>query len=289
MRTVKQWARNKPDFVATLAIQLVSFSDDLYEALPQAKDRRLFGCQFPMPELSTWFDLYRYPRKSIVAFGNLIAEFHPLGPRLVEFTLIARQMLRTLQRNPDYFKKCKPTQEGVKYWQDFMQDLREHTLRDIADDLNQRPLDPDERARMQQFIDDCEQELGFCFFIAVPCLLLYQTSPFILYRQAVSGNTDAIEKLLNLDAAMVHEPIVAKHILALKFANKTNDYERLMAAPLKLAVTNYSKAEEARRRSKYRLAGIIHSLSRAFGYDMDYPTIGTLFDAYSQDLSLIHI
>ncbi len=283
MLAVKQWAKNRPPLVATLAIQLVSFSDDLYEALPQAKDRRLFGRQFPMPELSCWFSLYRSPRKSITAFGNLITGFHPLGSRLVEFALIARRLLKTLQRNPEYFKTAKPTPEGVKYWQDFMQDLHDHTLKDITDDLKELPLDPDGRTRMQQFIDAHEQELGFCFFIAVPCLLLHQTSPYILYKQAVSGDINAIEKLLKLDAAISYEPAIAQHILALKFSNKTNDYERLMAAPLKLAFTNYANIEEARRRSKYRLAGIIHSLSHALGYDMDYPTVGALFDAYSQD------
>ncbi len=61
MLAVRQWAKNRPPLVATLAIQLVSFSDDLYEALPQAKDRRLFARQFltepftclPLREVST--------------------------------------------------------------------------------------------------------------------------------------------------------------------------------------------------------------------------------------------
>lgn len=283
MRAVKQWAKHKPTFIATLAIQLVSFSDDLYENLPQIKERSLYGRQFSVPVLSDWFALYRFPRKSMSAFVDFIAEFHPQGPQLVVFALITRRIVKVIRRDPNYFKGVIPDPEEVQKWKDFIDELKDHTLTNIADDLQNLPLDPETRPRMQQFLDEREQELAFFFLIICPCLLLYQKSPFALYSQARAGNIDAIENLIKLDATMAHELVIAQHLVALKYMGKTNDYERLMAASHKPAVANYSKVEEARRRSKYRLAGLIYSLSQAMGYDMDYPTIGALFDAYSQD------
>jgi hypothetical protein len=50
MLNVEKWAQDKQPLIATLAILLVTFSDILYEMLPQTKDRRLFNHQLSLPD-----------------------------------------------------------------------------------------------------------------------------------------------------------------------------------------------------------------------------------------------
>jgi hypothetical protein len=156
-------------------------------------------------------------------------------------------------------------------------------LTEIKDDLEPQPLEPEYVTNFFDFIKDYEQELSFFFCVCAPCLLIHQISPYRLYRNAASGNVDAIEKLLKIDPLMLHDPTIGQHIQALRFSNRTNDYERLIAATLKLAVMNHREIEAARNRSKVEIAAFISEFCQALGLPVTPPQITALFNAYAKD------
>lgn len=66
-KDVEEWAKDKPFFVALLAPDIVSGSQNMYEAFRYIKDRRVFDHQFPLPDFPSWFKLYRFQGKAVSA------------------------------------------------------------------------------------------------------------------------------------------------------------------------------------------------------------------------------
>jgi len=164
-----------------------------------------------------------------------------------------RRLQRLLKRNPNYLKENPPTPEATQEWNNLINDLYTKTFIDIRDELDPQPVDAEERADFLKFLQEHEQEMAFCFFLYFPCLVAYKTSPANLYRKAIAGDTDAIDKLLRLDPLMQYEPTIGRKILTLRFSNKTNEYERLTAAPHKLAITNHTDVDAVRKSSKVEI------------------------------------
>ncbi len=283
MLYVEIWAKNKPKMLAITAIQLVTFSDFLYEVLPQAKDRRLFGRQFPLPELTLWYRLYKTPLKPIIVFVEMLTTFCKEAESLLLLILIFRKIQKLLKRNPNHFRENPPSPEEVQEGNRILNEIYDNFFSGLKDDLDPKPVDPEEKARFNIFLEEHEQELGFFFFIFVPCLLIYQTSPNALYSKAVSGDIDAIEKLLKLDRLLQYEPAIGLQTEKLKLTNKTNQYERIKNAADNLAVTDHSNIEDARKHWKYELAAIISAFSKRTGKRYSSEQILKLFGAYAKD------
>jgi hypothetical protein len=283
MLNVEKWAQGKQTLFALSAIQLVTMADSLYEVIPQAKDRQLFGHQFSMPELTSWFNMYQSPLKPIKAFGNFVANFHEYGEQLLIFLFAARKLHKLLKKNPDYFKENPITLENAQQGRNHANSLSAFIFSEIKDDIDPQPVNPDEKAKILEYIRKNEQELGFCFFLFVPCAFIFQTSPNVLYRKAVAGDIDSIEKLLKLDPLLQHDPAIGQQIQHLRFSNKTNDYERVAAAIHKPAMTNYSDIADARKSAKVKIAAIISELSQLAGQPLSHAQIADLFDAYAKD------
>ena len=283
MLNVEKWAIGKPTLMAMTAIQLVTFSDFLYEVIPQAKERRLFDRQFPLPDLSVWLKLYKSPHKTFFSFGNMILEFSEQGKSLITLLFAIRKLRRLLKRNPNYFRDNPPSPEDIRESQKLYKNICNQIFSDFKDELDPQPIHPDEKIRFQKYLEGHEQELGFFFFLYIPCLLVFQTSPYALYREAVAGDIDSIEKLLRLDPILIHEPAIGQHIQQLRLSNRTNDFERLTSAAHKLAVTDHSEIDDARKRSKVELAAIISALSQLTGKRLTSPKIADLFHKYAKD------
>jgi len=284
MQHLEDWARGIPSIVAIPAIQLVTFSDFMYEVLPQAKERRLFGRLFlPPDDYHVWLQMYQKPITPIVAIVNLISEFHANGTLLIEFFFALRQLQKTLKRDPDYFRKNPPTQDDVRQGIELHKKFYDAFFKEIKDELAQKPADPADKVRFESYLEENEQKMCFFFFIYVPSLLIYQTTPYKLYRQAIAGDIESIEKLLKLDPLTQNEPAIFRHIQNLRFDTKLNDYDRVTAAAHKLAVTNHSEIADARKNSKVQLAAIIQALSQFAGKRLTSTKIFNLFRAYARD------
>jgi len=284
MLHVEKWAQDKPAMIAMPAIHLVSFADFMYESLPQAKERRLFGRRFLPPDnYQDWQRMYQSPYRPVRAFIKMIQAFDKNGPLIIFLFLVGRRLLKTLERNPNHFRDNPLTIEDLRQGLEFRKELNAIFFADFKDDLDPQPLASEEKARFNKYIEEHEQELAFVFFIYVPSLVIYQASPYKLHSQARNGDIEAIEKLLKLDPLLLNDHEIFKHIQNLRFTNRSIDYERVTAAIHKFAVTNYSEVEDARKKSKVQLAAIIQALSKFAGKRLTATKITKLFNAYSKD------
>jgi len=284
MLHVEKWAQDKPLIIAMPAINLVTFADCMYEALPQAKERRLFGRVFlPPDDFHVWHQMYQSPFRPVRAFIKMLNDFDENGPLIVFLIRAGRWFQRILKRNPNYFRDNPPTVEDIRQAIEFQRELNAMFFADIKDELDPHPNSPDEQSRIDKYIEEHKQELGFVFFVIMPSVMIFQTSPYILYRQAITGDIGSIEKLLKLDPLLLTDPGIYKHIQNLRFTNKINDYERVTAAIHKFAATDYSEVDDARKNSKVQLAAIIQALSLFAGKRLTATKIAKLFNAYSND------
>jgi len=236
MLKVEEWARNKPPLVAITSISLVTIADHLYEILPQVKERCIFGRVIPLPDdLAIWHRMYHRPIAPLRAFIRLLLEFDEVGHAAVVITFAGRKLSRLMKRNHNYYRDNPPTRDEIREGQEYVKNLFSAVFDNINNDLKEVPLDADKQDWINQYLTDHDQELGFFLFLFIPSLMIYQKSPYLLYREAVSGNIDSIEKLLKLDPLVQSDPVIWRHIQNLRFSNRRNDYERLIVAVHKLA------------------------------------------------------
>lgn len=284
MLEVEKWAKNKPPIVALPAIMLVSLADYLYEELPQSKERRLGHRNFLLPEdIQDWYRLYRIPLIPLRAIFKLVALTGETGELILALFVGTRHMRKVLKRDPDYFRKNPPAREDIIEGVELLKKINAVIFAEIKDDVDPQPMDPNLKATVNQFFKENEQGLGFFILLFVPSLLLFQKSPHLLYRQAIGGDIDSIEKLLKLDPLLLHEPAIGHHIQKLRFSNRTNDYERLTAAVHKLAVTDFKEIEDARKRAKVEIAAMIKALGIYSNKPVKSTMIAKLFTAYAKD------
>lgn len=238
MKALAKWTAGKSFLIALVATQTAASTRDLYEALKNIKDRRLYNRQFSLPHLPSWFALYRSHRRVILTFVEFMMEFSDLGKVLVLFGSALHERLEAIKRNPDV--KVTLSAQDIEKGYAAQRQLLELSFKDIEDDFAENPYDHETQVKFEKFLNEHEIELSFFFLVQSPCWILYQTSPTLLYRKARTGNPKALEKLLNLDPLMLHDPSIGKQLQALRFKNRTNDYERILDAvqkPLKAKIS----------------------------------------------------
>lgn len=120
----------------------------------------------------------------------------------------------------------------------------------------------------------------FTFRIYLPCWLHYFETPTGLYRQSRLGNTDALDKLLRIDKAVIADPRIARHIAQLGVDPTNSEFKQLLraleGAPRKLSVTKV----------KTFLAAFLYGLAKHLGSPLTYPQIQALFDQSAKDRGL---
>jgi hypothetical protein len=170
------------------------------------------------------------------------------------------------------------TEKDISDARALLNNALKESFTDIEADLKDEPVNPSERAAFADLLSDMPLESSFFFLVHIPCWLLYRDSPTCLYRKGRTGDIDALEKLLRLDALMIHDPLIGKEIQKLRFNRKTSAYRTLLEAPLKSP-----KAKITRKKMKYSTAGIISALSSIIKQPLTEPEIRSLFDAVAQD------
>jgi len=167
MLKVKEWARNKPPLVAMSAIQLVTVADYLYEVLPEAKDRRIFGRFIPMPDdLAICHRMYQRPIAPLRAFVKLLIEYEETGEAIVALTFAGRKLQRLLKRNPHHFRDNPLTREQVREGQEYLKKLFSALFDEIKNDLDAQPVDPEKKPGLTNTLLTMNRNSVFsCFYI----------------------------------------------------------------------------------------------------------------------------
>ncbi len=265
------------------ATQMAVGTQDIHLAFRDIKGRRLLEYKFDLPDLPKWFKLYRSHHKANNFIRKLITDYSVFSPdsiALVDyFTGLNRQRWESIISDLkgklgkiSQEEQKVALREGLASWTS----LFEESFLDLRDEDGGPLSDPE---NVVAFSDDIATVEGsFFYLVHIPCWLLYQESPTRIYRKARTGDYDAIERLLRLDALMIHDPTIGKQIQRFRISGKIHKYLNLMDAVLRKP-----KNRITRKKMKYSVAGFISGISHALKQPLDAQEITDLFDAIAQD------
>jgi hypothetical protein len=274
MLAVEKWAQDKPPLIALFAPQIASFAREIPEMLKSQKKHRLLSHTFSVPDLSSWHAFYRSHRLYFNPFLEMIFQASPYGKQLIALGAAFQNLPRHLKQ----MKEQGIDPEQLKDGQDSLNEFLRMSFAEIQDDLDDTPLSPEVRAVVQQYKDNDEMALAFMFLVAFPCWLHFKEWPSKLYHKAITGDTNAIHKLLRLDPFTLHDPAIGKQIQHVRIHGRQTVYAELLNAPLKPV-----KVKLTSRTMKDMLAGLISSLADAIKQPLTSTDIRDLFDAVAQD------
>lgn len=281
MRALSELVRDKPFIIAISALIFIPQAHDLTEAFHQAKDRRFDTHQFPLPHLPSWYKMYRSHHKANIFLKLLITGFSAYTPKQIEFGEdIFEGFGRLNEMSPDDKQALQAEitledfQESVKDWQDILAAM----IADYESELSEPPLEPAVKDAAVRLFAENGLACSFFMLVVAPCWLLYRTSPTKLYRQARRGDIQALDKLLRLDALMIHDPAIGQQIQSLRFRGKNAPYEKLLTASLKRPRTKITT-----QKLKFTIAGYLSAVATAIKFPINEPTMRALFDAYTLD------
>lgn len=284
MLKTEKWAQHINPVVAYLAINHAMIAREKSAALRTIRERCIYGYQFPLPDLKSWFSMYQ-SRLPLFAYKNFISISPEKQTTSKLFLMRAfRWVERQVKQNPDKFKKLERTPEerekSLQLWRNFCSETYDEIMEEIADTT----FDPETREKIVNSLQTDELPLGFYFLVYAPCQLFYGKSPSILYRNSLTGDLTAIENLLKLDPLILHDSSIGYQIQSVRLNGKINDYERLIAAVSKRPNINYKQLSDERKSIKSDHAAQIYVLSKAMNEPLEVPQIRELYDALAQDL-----
>jgi hypothetical protein len=278
MLAVEKWTEGRPYLIAFFAPQMAVMAQDINQAFKQTKNRRVFTYQFPLPNLSSWARLYRSHKRPIGFLRIMFSEFSSFGSASIQISDSIAEGAKLLRNNSEVQIPQQITETELSEAKTLLDNVLKKSFLDIESDFSEAPVDPSMQTAFTKLFSDMPLESSFYFLVNIPCWLLYRESPTHLYRKARTGDVDALEKLLRLDALMIHDPLIGKQIQKLRFNRKTSAYRILLEAPLKSP-----KAKITRKKMKYAMAGFVSALSVIIKQPLTEPEIRSLFDAVSQD------
>jgi len=226
MQALHKWAKDKPDIIKILAAQLISSVQDMSEYFKTLKLRRFASKKFPLPHLPSWFAMYRTHRKTIVQIEAIWAV--ACGKNMVQS--FSEQLKNLKNTSPS---ASQPSKEEIRESKNWLQVIHSASEKELEDEFNHVPASQAAKRRLNKLFAEKPLEFGFFLFVAVPCWMLYRTSPTQLYRKARLGDFEALQNLLRLDQMMLHDPAIGKQIIAYRFNHSSSKYRKLLDAATK--------------------------------------------------------
>jgi len=277
MFAVQKWAKDKPNIVRLTALQLVPSIRDYHEEFRQLKVRRFASKKFPLPDLPSWFKMYRSHRralKHVEAVWSAIVGIHIAG--LVANLLQASQQVQNLDKETILAKL--PTSEEQKEIVQFISLLLSAAEKDFESNLANTPVNKVRSDRVRKLFADTPFDTGYFVFVIAPCWLLYRMPPTLLYRKARLGDFDALEKLLRLDQLMLHDPAIGKRVIECRFNHSMSKYRKLLKA-----ATDPPKGTKSIKNLLLSQLGLLSAMSHLTGKPLIATDIIQLVEAIDQD------
>lgn len=189
-------------------------SRDLFDVVKKFREGALEARLPKFPETQEWLRLYSNPGQVIKVVAEKILHVKD-GDELVRSMRLAHRLPTTIRKEPEQIKDAVKAMGFKKIWKLIRLGLRT-APRVYRRHLEELYLEMQDKGGNSA--DDFGEliashpEMLFYGRVALPCLVLYQTLPLTLLRQASRGSPNkkaiAIERLVRLDPKMVHHPIV---------------------------------------------------------------------------------
>ena len=262
MLAVERWSKNRDPLLALIAISIASLVHELSEAYQNIHKRCFYTYQFPIPSFPSWYEHYRTQRKNCQVLLEFIANDEGFSGQLASLAA------------PVYVGGERPNITD----QSQFDSLLAGSLQALQDDLDQVPLDPVTKQEGLNYFREHQDVFAYFFLVFLPCLLIYQTPPTRLYRQARLGSVTALINLLSIDPLMLHDPRIGRQVQNIRLNGKRSDYTRIMEATTKPLQTKLS-----RKKLSVSLAGLLSASSTVFPQPLTEGDIRRLFYALNKD------
>ena len=284
---IAKWAENKYPIIAIIAQQSALGAEALFDAFSAVKmGERYLGDQ-PLTPIKQWLSLYRSNRHLQDYF---ISRFRSLGgfyAILAESisALLFQRRYRLKIGNDAFIKEVRQVIENLsiddrlEFVEAFQESFQEAYLISLDDTESHLSGSVDEPLKQQVLSSIKEPEALFLAGVVFPCWILYQAHPAKLFRQARLGNINAMDKLLRIDKAVLHDPKIGEHYYKITNQKKRSQSDRLKQA----AHQKGPEGKITRQKIKMLIAGFISQASQALGRRLNEPEIRSLFDAIAQD------
>ncbi|MDR3581317.1 MAG: hypothetical protein P4L44_15250 [Oryzomonas sp.] len=277
MMEMQKWGKDKPYIIRVFAAHLVSTVQDMHEDFQALKLRRFASHKFPLPDLPSWFAMYRAPRRTIeqtkaiwsAVYGkNFVNFFAGMLKKIAKQKSVEKNVSIDIHQSPDEMKEA---------WE-LLQMVLDISEKSLEEEFSNVPTSAAIRRRMNKLVAETPLESSFYVFVAVPCWALYRMSPTRLYRKAQYGDFDSLEKLLRLDQFLLHDPVIGKQIIQLRAGHSSGKYRKLIEASLKPP-----RGVNSRRNILLSQVGFISALSHVTQKPLTPQDLFELIEAFDKD------
>lgn len=274
MKELSNWSKDKPYLISIFAGHIISTVYEMSEEFKSMKLHRFASQKFPLPNLTSWFAMYRSHRKNVQTIKDVWAAAY--GRNLVQlFSELLESTFDPKNRNePHVDHSPEDLQEAI----DLLQMLYTASEKELDDEFNQVPVKQSAQKRIAELITEKPLELGFYLFVSTPCWTLYRMSPTQLYRQARQGDFDSLEKLLRLDQLMLHDPTIGKQIITYRFNHSSSKYRKLLDA-----ATKAPKGSGSRKNILLSQIALLSALSHLTQQPLTPQDLFELVEAFDND------
>lgn len=274
---VEKWAEGKHPLLAASSIMWASYVDITYELFRQLKERTTLGYRFEITDFDSWFALYHSENKVLEMIIAMLSRIPPKKGAPPDFNnnieFVARSMTGSVNSNiPKPLDLSNPDERNKLF-----QEMLIVQVNKIKQECSGKPIDPPDITIIKDYIDANGTETGFFILVIFPCMVLYQTLPLFLYRNALNGDEDALGKLLRLDWRLLSDKGIAKRLDSIH-AESLTKHNKLIKDSLELP-----KPKINRKRVLNAIAGYISASAIIMDQSLTEPDIRELFDSISRD------
>jgi hypothetical protein len=273
MKKTLAWTEDKPAILVGFALQYASLVDSFLESFRNLKRRKIYNYRFKTPDFNEWSKQYQSDGKAIEIMFSTINSIPRCIPSVQNISHDATA--GTITINLDDAAPPRPFSQSE--FEQLQRDMLIDTIKNIKHQCTNEVRDTTKKA----FDHIQANNMEFSFFVQVwfPCLILYQSLPSKLYKDALNGDNEALEKLLRLDRLLLHDSLIAARLDAIN-AKSTDEYDKLIKSSIGLP-----KPRITRRRIIDAIAGAISAAAILMGTVLEEPQIRALFDALSNDIN----
>ena len=273
MDKFEEWAKDKPDFIGSIATVLAFGAERLYEILKDYNKFLLEHGIINIPDINLWIGYYRNNKKiyekckelfiKSVINDNILINIVAVNQK--ELFSYSNMSLGTILDDAKFFS---PNDKKILLEKFGNLNLTNFDGK-IGNDLT-LPMPKDKILDIPEFV--------FYARVWFPCWIMYGEYPTFLFRRARQGNLDDLCRLLRLDKAITNDKRIGALVLQISLNPESEEFMKISNA-MKSTIKVTS-----RKKVKMRLASFISKYASFIGIDLNAPEIQNLFDSISRKM-----
>lgn len=273
MSKVAEWAENKPDHIAIIAIELARVVIYYFETNSESND-------FPIeklidyPSTKEWLSYYhrsRYITNWLISVCKKGGGYFSLISEALEF-LMGLPSTKQFEKQKANRKDFEELKKGKKIDNSILKNFKEVILEELKQDNDNSEISLNLENELKK------PEMLFFIKVGIPCLFFYKSHPAILLSQARNGDLKALDILLRIDKAIICDRRINEQLYRSSLLPNKNRFHELVSA-----LRGTPKNKKNRVHAKMTMAGLISVFTEGFSHKLTAQDIRSLYDAFAAD------